>query len=100
MLYAIIAFDIEDSQDKRAGAREEHLARLDGLQDEGRLVMAGTYPGVDASDPGEAGYKGSLIVAEFEELDAAHAWAQADPYVQAGVYEKVVVLPFKQVYPR
>lgn len=99
MLYAIIAQDVADSSSRRAAAREQHLERLRALLDQGRLVLAGPHPGVDAEDPGPAGYTGSLIVAEFETLTAAQAWADADPYIAAGVYEKVVVKPFRQVLP-
>ncbi|GAB4115300.1 MAG: YciI family protein [Sideroxydans sp.] len=100
MLYAIFGQDVSDSLPKRQAARPAHLARLDALQDEGRLVLAGPFPAVDASDPGLAGFSGSLIVAEFESLAAAEAWAAADPYVSAGVYAQVAVRPFKQVLPR
>ncbi|GAB1232887.1 YciI family protein [Ferrigenium sp. UT5] len=100
MLYAIFGQDVIDSLQKRRTSRPAHLARLDVLQDEGRLVLAGPFPAVDASDPGLAGFSGSLIVAEFESLAAAEAWAAADPYVSAGVYAQVAVRPFKQVFPR
>lgn len=99
MLYAIIGFDVEESGPRRATARQAHLARLHALRDAGRLVLAGPYPAVDAEDPGEAGFEGSLVVAEFEDLTAARAWADADPYVEAGVYREVVVKPFKKVLP-
>lgn len=100
MLYAIISFDVEDSAARRASAREAHLARLRELQDAGRLVLAGPYPAVDATDPGDAGFEGSLVVAEFDCLDDTRAWAEADPYVAAGVYRETLVKPFKQVFPQ
>ncbi len=99
MLYAIIATDVENSLDKRLAARPAHLERLHQLKAEGRLVLAGPNPAVDSNDPGAAGFSGSLIVAEFNALAAAQAWAEADPYVAAGVYAQVVVKPFKHVLP-
>ncbi len=99
MLYAIIATDVANSLDKRLAARPPHLARLEQLKSEGRLVLAGPHPAVDSNDPGAAGFSGSLIVAEFESLIAAQAWADADPYRAAGVYGSVVVKPFKLVLP-
>lgn len=99
MLYAIMGQDIENSTEKRTSARPEHVARLQELQLEGRMVLAGPFPAIDSNDPGSAGFTGSLIVAEFDSLDAAKAWADADPYVSAGVYEHVTVKPFKQVLP-
>ena len=99
MLYAIFGNDVTDSLEKRKAARPAHLARLQALQDEGRLLLAGPFPAVDAVDPGPAGFTGSLIVAEFASLEAAEAWADADPYVAAGVYAKVTVKPFKKVMP-
>lgn len=99
MWYAIISEDIEDSLPKRAKARPDHIARLKALAAEGRLLIAGPHPAVDAEDPGAAGFTGSLVVAEFESLDEAQQWADADPYVAAGVYERVVVKPFKLVLP-
>jgi uncharacterized protein YciI len=99
MLYAIFGNDFPDSLEKRKAARPAHLARLQTLQDEGRLIMAGPFPGVDAADPGMAGFTGSLIVAEFASLEAAEAWAAADPYVAAGVYAQVAVRPFNKVLP-
>jgi len=98
-LYAIVSEDIEDSLERRRGARPGHLARLSALVDAGRLVIAGPFPAIDAPDPGPAGFTGSLIVAEFENLDAARSWADEDPYVAAGVYRSVTVKPFKQVFP-
>ena len=99
MWYAIISEDIEDSLEKRLAARPDHLTRLTTLIDEGRLLIAGPHPAVDAADPGAAGFTGSLIVAEFDSLNAAQAWADADPYVAAGVYHKVTVKPFNKVLP-
>ncbi|MFJ4454524.1 YciI family protein [Pseudomonas sp. NPDC089392] len=99
MLYAIIASDVANSLEKRLAARPAHIERLQQLKAEGRVVLAGPHPAIDSNDPGAAGFSGSLIVAEFESLAAAQAWADADPYVAAGVYDKVVVKPFKQVLP-
>ncbi|KAB5621793.1 MULTISPECIES: YciI family protein [Pseudomonas] len=99
MLYAIIASDVENSLEKRLAARPAHIERLHQLKAEGRVVLAGPHPAIDSNDPGAAGFSGSLIVAEFDSLAAAQAWADADPYIAAGVYEKVVVKPFKQVLP-
>ncbi|HLD68140.1 MAG TPA: YciI family protein [Pseudomonas sp.] len=99
MLYAIIATDVAASLAKRLAARPDHLARLEQLKSAGRLVLAGPHPAVDSNDPGPAGFSGSLIVAEFDSLAAAQSWADADPYVAAGVYASVLVKPFKQVYP-
>ncbi|HEY6095383.1 MAG TPA: YciI family protein [Gallionellaceae bacterium] len=99
MLYAITGHDVPDSLDKRLAARPAHLARLQALQNEGRLILAGPFPAVDAVDPGPAGFSGSLIVAEFASLAEATSWADADPYVAAGVYALVSVKPFKKVLP-
>lgn len=99
MLYAIIASDVQNSLEKRLAARPAHIERLQQLKAEGRVVLAGPHPAIDSNDPGAAGFSGSLIVAEFDSLAAAQAWADADPYIAAGVYEKVVVKPFKQVLP-
>ena len=99
MWYAILGTDVPNSLDARKAARPAHLARLDALQNEGRLRLAGPFPAVDALDPGAAGFSGSLIVAEFDDLAAAQAWADADPYVAAGVFASVAVKPFRQVYP-
>lgn len=99
MLYAIISEDVSDSLPRRAKAREAHLARLKQLADQGRLVLAGPHPALDTDDPGEAGFSGSLVVAEFPSLDAAQQWADEDPYMEAGVYERVTVKPFRQVLP-
>jgi len=99
MLYAIVATDVANSLEKRLAARPAHLERLTALKNEGRVVLAGPLPAIDSNDPGPAGFTGSLIVAEFESLNAAQAWADADPYIKAGVYDHVVVKPFKQVLP-
>ena len=99
MLYAIISQDIENSLLKRMQARPDHVARLNELKDEGRLILAGPHPSIDVSEPGEAGFSGSLIVAEFDDLQKARQWADADPYVTAGVYSSVVVKPFNKVLP-
>ncbi len=99
MFYAIIAEDRPDSLSLRLDARPAHLARLEALKSEGRLLLAGPHPRVDNDDPGPAGFSGSLVVAEFASLSEAEAWANADPYVSAGVYENVVVKPFKRVLP-
>ncbi|AOX99649.1 YciI family protein [Jeongeupia sp. USM3] len=98
-LYAIIATDKADSLADRLAARPAHLARLEALKNDGRLVLAGPFPAIDVADPGPAGFSGSLIVAEFESLAAAQDWADADPYRAAGVYVSVVVKPFKYVLP-
>ncbi len=98
MYYAIISQDVENSLEKRMSVRPEHVARLEALRDEGRLLTAGPHPLIDSEDPGTAGFSGSLIVAEFESLEAAQAWADADPYIAAGVYEKVIVKPYKKVF--
>lgn len=100
MLYAIISEDVEDSLEKRMSARPDHIKRLQALQDEGCLVLAGPYPAVDCDNPGAAGFTGSLVVAEFVSLQAAQQWADADPYNDAGVYAKVTVKPFKKVLPQ
>jgi uncharacterized protein YciI len=99
MLYAIIARDVDDSLQNRMAARPAHLERLNALLDEGRLVLAGPHPAIDTEDPGEAGFSGSLIVAEFNSLEDAQAWAADDPYQHAGVYASVTVKPFKKVFP-
>jgi len=99
MLYMICATDVANSLEIRLAARPAHLARLATLKDEGRLVIAGPFPAIDSPDPGPAGFTGSLVVAEFESLAAAQAWADADPYVEAGVYESVTVKPYKKVLP-
>lgn len=99
MLYAIIGEDSENSLDKRLAARPAHLARLTELQQAGRLVLAGPFPAIDSPDPGPAGFSGSLIVAEFDSLEAAQAWAEADPYATANVYGRVTVKPFRKALP-
>lgn len=99
MLYAIISEDISDSLEKRKLTRPAHLARLQQLNDEGRLLVAGPHPAIDNNDSGDAGFTGSLVIAEFESLEHAKSWADADPYVAAGIYAKVVVKPFKKVLP-
>jgi uncharacterized protein YciI len=99
MWYAITGIDVENSLAARQSARPAHLARLKQLLDEGRLLLAGPFPAIDAEDPGPAGFKGSLIIAGFDDLEAARAWAQADPYVAAGVYREVTVRPFRQTLP-
>ena len=99
MLYAIIATDVANSLDARLAARPAHLERLNQLKDAGRIVLAGPHPAIDNNDPGAAGFSGSLVVAQFDSLSAAQAWANADPYVAAGVYANVIVKPFKQVLP-
>lgn len=99
MLYAIMSEDVPASLPLRQQARPEHVQRLSSLQDQGRLILAGPHPALDTAEPGEAGFSGSLVVAEFPSLQAAEDWARADPYVAAGVYQRVVVKPFKQVLP-
>jgi len=99
VLYAIIGQDVENSLDKRLAARPAHLERLEQLKNEGRLQLAGPFPAIDNIDPGPAGFSGSLIVAEFDSLEAAQAWADQDPYIEAGVYQYVAVQPFKKVLP-
>jgi uncharacterized protein YciI len=99
VLYAIISEDVKDSLTLRLRARPDHLARLETLLQMGRLVLAGPHPAIDNNDPGSAGFSGSLVVAEFESLAAAQAWADADPYLAAGVYANVAVKPFKRVLP-
>lgn len=99
MLYMIYSEDVEQSLPLRKKARPAHIERLEQLKKEGRLIMAGPLPAIDAEDPGEAGFSGSLIVAEFTSLKDAQSWADADPYIAAGVYEKVTVKPYKKVLP-
>ena len=99
MWYLIEGYDVADALPKRAAARPAHLQRLHELRDQGRLLLAGPCPAIDAEDPGPAGFSGSAIVAEFESLEAACAWADADPYVEAGVYARVEVRPFRKVLP-
>lgn len=99
MLYTIVGQDVPDSLNKRRDTRADHLSRLQTLQDEGRLLLAGPFPAIDSSDPGPAGFTGSLIVAEFDSIDSAQQWANNDPYLAAGVYASVSVKPFKKVLP-
>lgn len=99
MLYAIISEDVVNSLPLRMNARPAHLDRLQQLKDGGRLVLAGPCPAIDSNDPGEAGFTGSIVVAEFASLTEAKAWADADPYIEAGVYQQVTVKPFKKVLP-
>jgi len=99
MWYAIIAEDKSDSLERRMAARPAHLERLEQLNNQGRLLLAGPHPNCDAEDPGSAGFSGSLIVAEFNDLASAQQWADADPYQAAGVYQNVTVKPFKKVFP-
>ncbi len=99
MLYAIISEDIANSLPLRLEARPAHLERLNELKNQGRLILAGPHPAIDSDDPGEAGFTGSLVVAEFADLQSAQAWADADPYVAAGVYARITVKPFKKVLP-
>jgi uncharacterized protein YciI len=99
MWYAIVGTDVPDSLQRRLSACPAHLDRLNRLRDEGRLLLAGPFPAIDAEDPGSAGFTGSLIIAEFEDLAAARAWADADPYMGAGVYADVDVRPFRRVAP-
>ena len=99
MLYAIIAKDVENSLEKRKSARPAHIERLNQLKQEGRLELAGPFPAIDSTEPGPAGFSGSLIVANFDSLTAAQNWADQDPYIEAGVYEYVAVQPFKKTLP-
>lgn len=100
MLYAIISEDVANSLEKRMTARPAHLKRLQELQDAGRLILAGPHPAIDSENPGEAGFTGSLVVADFDSLEAAQQWANGDPYIDAGVYTQVKVKPFKKVLPQ
>ncbi|MEC4749366.1 YciI family protein [Methylomicrobium sp. Wu6] len=100
MLYAIISEDVENSLSKRLAVRPRHLQRLQDLQEAGRLVLAGPHPAIDSENPGDAGFTGSLIVAEFASSEEARQWAESDPYIEAGVYAKVTVKPFKKVFPQ
>ena len=99
MWYAVISEDHEGSLENRLAARPDHVARLKTLASEGRLLIAGPHPAVDASEPGAAGFTGSLVVAEFDSLEDAKAWADEDPYIAAGVYREVTVKPFNLVLP-
>lgn len=98
MLYAIISEDKPDSLARRLQARDAHLERLQALHDQGRLVLAGPHPAIDSENPGDAGFSGSLVVAEFDSLVSAQQWADADPYITADVYQNVRVKPFKKVF--
>lgn len=100
MLYAIISTDNDGSLEKRLAARPAHLQRLQQLQDAGRLVLAGPHPAIDNENPGAAGFTGSLVVAEFDNLSDAQHWADTDPYMAAGVYANVTIKPFKKVFPQ
>jgi uncharacterized protein YciI len=100
VLYAIISEDVADSLEKRLSVRPAHLKRLQELQDAGRLILAGPHPSIDSDNPGSAGFTGSLVVAEFDSLNDAQQWANVDPYIDAGVYAKVTVKPFKKVFPQ
>jgi len=100
MWYVIYSRDREDSLQARMEARQAHIARLEALLNEGRLLLAGPRPSIDANDPGPAGFQGSLVVARFDSLADARQWADADPYMEAGVYDSVEVTPFKRVMPR
>ena len=100
MMYAIVGQDVPDSLNQRLATRPAHVDRLQTLQQAGRLLLAGPFPNIDGNDPGSAGFSGSLIVAEFDSLTDAQAWADADPYVAAGVYASVSVKPFKKVFPQ
>ncbi|MDD7804964.1 MAG: YciI family protein [Endozoicomonas sp. (ex Botrylloides leachii)] len=99
MIYAVISEDVENSLPLRQSARPAHLARLNKLKAEGRLLLAGPCPAIDSNEPGEAGFTGSLVVAEFSNFDQAQAWADADPFVEAGVYRNITVKPFKKILP-
>jgi len=100
VIYAVIAEDLPGTLEKRLAARSDHVERLQQLQDEGRLVLTGPHPAVDSEEPGSAGFTGSLVVAEFANLEQAQAWANSDPYVEAGVYGNVTVKPFRKVFPQ
>ena len=99
MLYAIISTDTENSLEKRMSVRPKHIERLNQLKSEGRLVIAGPHPAIDNNDPGESGFTGSLVIAEFDSLEEAQSWANNDPYMESGAYESVIVKPFKKVLP-
>ena len=99
MLYSIVGIDNPDSLEARLAARPDHIARLNDLKQRGRLIIAGPNPAIDSDDPGDAGFSGSIIIAEFESLEAARAWADADPYIESGAYASVSVKPFKKVLP-
>jgi uncharacterized protein YciI len=99
MLYAFISQDAPGTLEQRLAARQDHVKRLEQLRDAGRLILAGPHPAIDSEDPGAAGFTGSLVVAEFDSLQDARHWADADPYVSAGVYENIIIKPFKRVLP-
>tara|TARA_B100001971_G_C17944107_1_gene409188 strand:+ start:167 stop:466 length:300 start_codon:yes stop_codon:yes gene_type:complete len=99
MLYAILSEDVPNSLPRRKATRPDHISRLEELLAQGRVVVGGPHPAVDSNDPGEAGFTGSLLIAEFGSLEEAQAWADEDPYVKGGVYERSIVKPFKQVFP-
>jgi len=99
MLYAFISQDAPGTLEQRLAARPDHVKRLEQLRDAGRLILAGPHPAIDSEDPGAAGFTGSLVVAEFDSLQDARDWADADPYVGAGVYENIIIKPFKRVLP-
>jgi hypothetical protein len=99
MLYAIISEDVPNSLSNRLAARPAHLERLQQLQNQGRLILAGPHPAIESDNPGDAGFTGSLVVAEFSSLEEAQRWADADPYIEAGVYARVTIKPFKKVFP-
>ncbi|ETI58192.1 YciI family protein [Marinomonas profundimaris] len=99
MLYSIVGEDVPNSLSARQAARPAHLARLNELNETGRLILAGPNPAIDSDNPGDAGFTGSVVIAEFSSLEEAQAWAKADPYMDAGVYKNVTVKPFKQVFP-
>ena len=98
MYYAIISEDVADSLTRRKGARPDHITRLRALRDQGRLLTAGPHPAIDSEEPGPNGFSGSLVIAEFDSLEDAERWAEADPYCAAGVYARVVVKPYKKVF--
>lgn len=100
MWYVIFSQDVENSLERRLSVRDKHLARLQDLQEQGRLLVAGPMPAIDSDNPGEAGFTGSTVIAEFNSLEEAQAWADADPYIDAGVYANVIVKPFKKVLPQ
>ncbi|SET80645.1 YciI family protein [Thalassotalea agarivorans] len=99
MLYVIFSQDVEDSLALRMTVRDKHIARLKDLQAQGRLLVAGPCPAIDAENPGDAGFTGSVVIAEFDSLESAQSWADADPYIEAGVYQHVIVKPYKKVLP-
>jgi uncharacterized protein len=99
LFYAIVSEDVPNSLPLRQQARPAHIARLQALKEQGRLLVAGPNPAIDSSEPGEAGFTGSMVIAEFDSLQDAQAWADADPYIDAGVYAKSIVKPFKKVLP-